>query len=252
MSFRAPMPVVIGAIALALAVLVGLGSWQVSRYFWKQGVIAERNARTTGRAVDAATLLRATPSDVDWLHVTATGAWDNAHTMLVANRVRFDVLGAEAVTPLLLAPQGPAVLVDRGWFPLEQQAAILARLNAETTATVEGMATAANLFHGRVIPSGAWSQLDPVAMAKTLPYPALPWAVLQGRLVSDFQFDNGALPLQQYRGYQNTTPHVEYAATWFGLAAALLAVSIIRFWVAPRREERARRSSPEPDAGTNG
>ena len=251
MSFRAPMPVLIGVISLAMLVLIGLGTWQVYRYHWKQGIVAERTARTTGPATDVSTLLTSTPAEVDYLHVVATGTWDNAHTMLVANRVRFDILGLEAVTPLLLSPQGPAVLIDRGWFPVQEQDRVLKQLNAQATASVDGMAVAADSFPGRPIPSGAWSQLDPVAMGKTLPYTVLPWAVLQGRMVKDFEFDRGVLPLQQYRGYQNTTPHVEYAATWFGLAIALAAVTIIRFWVVPRREERARRSSPTGDGGAS-
>ncbi len=253
MSVRPRTAAAVAAVVLVVLGLTALGTWQVYRYFWKQGVIAERTARTTAAPVDATTLLDSAPGDVEWRHVAATGTWDNAHTMLVANRVRFDTLGVEAVTPLLLAPGGPALLVDRGWMPDQQRATVLQQLAAQTTGSVAGMAVTASDFGGHLLPNGAWSHLDPVAMGKTLPYPVVGWAVLQGRLVQDFEFDNGALPLQQYIGFQNTTPHLEYAATWFGLAAALIAVSIIRLWVVPRREERERRrAAPAPDSSGSG
>ena len=248
MTFRAPTPVLVVVLALAIAVLLALGTWQAFRFHAKQGLAAERTARTLAAPTDVNTLLGSSRDDVDWRQVAARGTWDNERTMLVANRVRFDVLGSEAVTPLLLAAGGPAVLVNRGWFPRQRQQEILAQLAAETTGRVDGVAIAAGDGNAFQTDSGAWSSLDPATMTRGLPYAVLPWAVLQGRLVGDFQFDGGRLPLQQYRGYQNTTPHLEYAATWFGLAIALFTIAVIRFFIAPRRAlQAARRAPPAPE-----
>ena len=244
MSFRAPMPVVIAAIALVTAGLIVLGLWQLQRSTWKQGIVAERTTQIETAPADVETLLTAGRDAVDWRPVTATGTWDQARTMVVTNRVRFGVRGEEAVTPLLLADGGPALLVDRGWFPLDQRDRVLAALAAEPDGTVVGLARALGDGGGRIIPNGTWNRLDASAMGATLPYPALPWLVIEGRLVQRYDAGDGALPVRQYLAFQNNTPHMQYALTWFGLATALIVVSFFRFAIAPRRErERARRAA---------
>ena len=65
------------------------------------------------------------------------------------------------------------------------------------------------------------------------------WAVLQGEPVEDGLPAAGrVLPVQGYRPFVNTTPHLQYALTWYGIGAALLGVAVARFVVAPRRAKR--------------
>ena len=246
MSFRAPMFVVIALIGLATIVLVALGAWQLQRHQWKQDIVAERDARTAAAPVDVALLLDAPRAEADWRRVEVSGFWDNDRTMVVANRVRFGTLGEEAVTPLRLGGDGPAVLVDRGWFPVTERSRVLAALASESTGEVEGLARAVGNGDGHVIPNGAWNRIDALAMGASLPYATLPWVVLEGRLVAGYESDGGVLPVRQYLAFANTTPHLEYALTWFGLAIVLNVVAVFRFVIAPRRAVRRSRRAPPP------
>lgn len=246
MRFRAPTPVLIVAIALVTAGLIALGLWQFQRNDWKEGLVAERDARIATAPTDVSALYDAPRDAADWRRVTASGTWDHAHTMSVTNRVRFGRRGEEVVTPLRPDGGGPALLVDRGWYPLDQRERVLAALAAEPGGTVEGLARAIGDGRGHVIPSGTWNRLDALAMGATLPYPTLPWLVIEGQRVDDYEAGAGALPIQQYLGFRNTTPHMQYALTWFGLATALIVISIVRFIVAPRRA--ARDAARRPDA----
>jgi len=246
MRLRLPTPLLVALIAAVTAGLTALGVWQLQRNEWKRGIVEERQARTAAAPVAAASLLDATQNAVDWRRVEASGTWDHERTMVVSNRARFDTLGEEVVTPLLLGPSGPALLVSRGWYPREERERVLAELRAEREGRVEGLARA-RAGGGRRTAAGSWTRLDPVAMGAQLPYPTLGWALLEGRLVREFTADGGQLPHRQYLGYRNTTPHLEYAVTWFALAAALVVIALVRFVIAPRRG--ARQGAPPPTAG---
>ena len=49
------------------------------------------------------------------------------------------------------------------------------------------------------------------------------------------------LPVTGYDGYRNTTPHIEYALTWFGLAAVLAVTTGVRI----RQQRRSREATSD-------
>jgi surfeit locus 1 family protein len=247
MSFRAPTPVALLAVALAAAFLVLLGIWQLERHEWKQGIVAEREARLAAPPAAAPSLIRLPLDEVDFRRVSVDGTWDHEHTMVLANRGRFGIKGEEVVVPLLLASGGPAVLVNRGWYPDTERDRVLGALAQDADADVEGLARVMSGFRGARTPAGTWTNLDPDAMARDLPYIVLPWVIVEGDLVERETIGGGVFPAQGYLAYRNTTPHIEYAITWFGLAAALVAVAVVRLIIVPRRE--ARRAPPFPERG---
>ena len=246
--FRLPGPVLLALVLVVTAILIGLGVWQLQRNEWKQDLVAERNARTDvpPLTLDAA---RATSADdLDYHRLAAEGEWDFERSFTLANRARFGTKGEELVTPLLIAPGGPAVLVNRGWYPASERAGALAALELRP-GTVEGLVRT-DTDSGRLTDAGTWTALDPAAMGAALPYEVLDWIVIEGELVETTAIPDGVLPVQRYARFANTTPHMEYALTWFGLAAALVAVAIIRLVVVPRRERgRAHGSAQPPPEG---
>ncbi|MQA00095.1 MAG: hypothetical protein GEU80_12345 [Dehalococcoidia bacterium] len=236
MRFRVHPVIVIVAITVVAAAFSGLGVWQLYRNEWKSDLVAERNARLE-EAPEPAAVIGALPlEDVTYHRATASGRWDHAQTMILANRARFGQKGEEAVTPLIL-DDGTALLVNRGWYPDETREQVLADLLREDRATIEGLALP-GIEGGRQTDAGTWTRLDPEAMEGTLPYEVEPWFVIQGELVDRPTVGDRSLPVQQYTPFFNTTPHLEYAATWLGLAAALVATGVIRFIVTPRRERK--------------
>ena len=214
-----------------MAVLLALGTWQVIRLREAHATDARREARLAAPPLAWREAAALPPTEADFRRVTVTGTWDHAHTMLIGNRAQYDVLGREAVTPLLPDGGGPAILVNRGWFPDGQRKDVLAILATEGTITVVGLAREyAQLLPGRQLPSGEWTRLDPAVMAADLPYPVLAWQLVQGRqwTPADDRMQPATFPVQRYVVAAPPTPHLDYALTWYGLAIALIATAITR------------------------
>jgi surfeit locus 1 family protein len=221
----------IGLIFGAFWVLCGLGTWQVIRLRAGDQHKEYRESRYAADPVQWDAKAGMTAAALDYRRVRVRGTWDNAHTMLLANRARLDTLGKEAVTPLQPDDGGPAILVNRGWFPDAERERVLADLAREERATIEGLARNVDLAPGSQTPSGDWTRLDPAVMGKQLPYPVVDWQLTQGRrqTVDDERRRPDSLPMQLYSVDGKAIPHLDYALTWYGLAVALVVVSIVRW-----------------------
>lgn len=235
MSFRLPAPVLLFLLALAMATLIALGVWQLRRNEWKNDLVAARNAQLAGQPLSATDARARTPEELDYRLVALEGRWDTEHVLILANRARFGRKGENVIQPLVL-PSGEAVLVDRGWYPVAERDATLARLAATPAGTTHGLARYVEGLRSSRTPAGTWTGIAPESMSRDLPYPVLPWFVVEGDLDTD---EYGAMPAsfpsQGFPPYTSTTPHMEYALTWFGIAAALAVIAALRFVVEPRR-----------------
>ena len=244
---RLPTPVLLALLTLAVAVLFGLGTWQVQRHQWKQGVVAEHSTRLAAPPLEAPAILDLPPAEVAGRRVHLVGTWDHARSMVLANRVRYGVKGEDLVTPLLPALGGPAILVDRGWYPEAERDRVRAALDAERQADIEGLGIDASGRTARRTPLGTWTGLAPGSMSEAAGIPLRPWAAIQGTAVADDIQPpaGGVLPVQRYQPFVNTTPHLQYALTWYGIGAALIGVAVARFVVAPRRARRNATATPK-------
>lgn len=236
-------PWLLGALLVsAFAVLVALGSWQLSRHREKQEIKLTFDARTGADplGVDAARALP--PEQLEFRRVRLTGRWDHARTMTVTNRIRFGVRGEEAVTPLLVEG-GPAVLVNRGWYPLTRREQVLADLagapGGRERGIVEGLARYLPTGSARQTAAGLWTRLHVASMAESLPYAVEPWSVVAGDRIQGAPLaPPDELPVTGWLVYENTIPHLGYALTWWGLAVALVITSALRFGLRRNRERQ--------------
>ena len=106
---------------LGLALLVLLGSWQLSRYLDAQDFEERRDAR-----MDASVAQLESPDDLesdgyDFRRVEVQGTWDTERLFLIKNRVFEGTPGYWIVTPLHIEEDGheKALLVNRGWIHRE-------------------------------------------------------------------------------------------------------------------------------------
>ena len=236
---RLPTPVLLALLTLAVAVLFGLGTWQVQRHQWKQRLVKERDALLSAPPLEAPDVLQRAPSEVAWRRVHLTGTWDHPRSMVLANRARSGVKGEELVTPLVPDGGGDAILVNRGWYPETEGDRVRAALDSEGSADILGLAFETSGRTARRTTQGTWTDLAPASMSASAGVTFRDWAVLQGEPVEDGLPAAGrVLPVQGYRPFVNTTPHLQYALTWYGIGAALLGVAVARFVVAPRRAKR--------------
>ena len=232
--------VVLALVAAAFVVLLGLGLWQLDRNQQKKDLTRDRGVALAAPPL-AAGAAAAGHEGNEWRRLALAGEWDYARAQIVANRTRFGLRGEEVHVPLLPPGGGPAILVNRGWYPLAERERVLAGL--ATNEPAEGLILAPFGAVGRRTADGAWTRFDLDAIAAELPYALAPIRVLAGELVeSPPLLLPEELPVTGFEGFRNTTPHIEYALTWFGIAAVLVATAGVRIWQRRHGEEAATRS----------
>lgn len=219
----------------SLAVLIGLGSWQLQRLGWKTDLIAKMTARIEASAVPLpADVSAATIDDLEFTQVRVTGRFRHADEMVVLARPRKGEAGSRVVTPME-TEDGRWILIDRGWIPIGAEDPARRSGGQITGSTsVEGLLRAppqTNLFTPNNRPEeNVWYWIDPAAMAERAGFAPQPFFVEAGPAPNP-----GGLPVGGRPVLDIPNNHLQYAITWFGLAAGLLAVYVIY-----RRSERRR------------
>ncbi len=207
-----------------LAVLLGLGTWQMQRLHWKTALLAAIDAAES--APPPALAPDATPAR--YARVVATGRFDHAKEALLGLEVRGTTLGAHLLTPLL-RDGAPALLVDRGWVPLER-AQPVAHPEGEVSVTgyIRPGETASAVAARDDIAGRRFYTFDPAVIGQALGLPATaPFALVA--LAAPDAAPN-ALPAAARVIPRPNNPHLGYAITWYGLAAALLGVFAAFAW----------------------
>lgn len=209
--------------ALALLVLLGLGTWQVERLAWKTDLLARFAAAETGPPQPL------TDPPPPFGKVAVTGRFDHAREALVGLEVQGTTLGARLVTPLLRA-DGPPILVDRGWVPFERDRPV-SHPDAEVTVTgwIRPGETAGWTSPTDDPVSRRFYTLDPAVIGAALGLPRVaPWVLVSLGPAEGLPRPSTTLP-------RPTNNHLGYAITWYGLAAGLLGVFLV--WARHRLKE---------------
>jgi surfeit locus 1 family protein len=221
---------------IAFFILCGLGIWQLQRLEWKLGIINEMQDRMSAAAMPL-------PPDHEWPILAAlraseyrkfslTGTFDHSKELLIFRAAGAGALGPvyHVVTPLQ-RPDGSSVLVNRGFVPdaLRDQAKRIAGQSSGPV-TVTGYLRKAELrnsFTPADTPDkGVWYSRDPLAMARHLDLQrAAPFLI-----EADTATNVGGWPKGGVTTVKIPNNHLSYAWTWFGLAAALLAVFSAFAW----------------------
>lgn len=107
------------AVALLVALFIGLGNWQLSRLETRRAHNAIIEANIDGQPRPVAEVLtpdQPVEAKAEWQPITATGQYDTEHQLLVRYRPLEGEPGFEILTPLVTT-DGATLLVDRGWVP---------------------------------------------------------------------------------------------------------------------------------------
>lgn len=217
------------AVTGALAVLLGLGTWQLLRRAEKQTLIAHIEAQM--KAPPVALLAELTAADArgfDYRRVTVSGRYLHEHEMRLVNRVRKGTAGVHLITPLV-ADNGPTVLVDRGWAPrhgADADGGAIDRPQGRVTVTgITRLPAAAGYFVPANEPArGQWFSLDPAQMAAARGLgPVAPVIVVAEAAPGG----RAAYPIGAEVRVEIRDDHLQYALTWYSLALGLMAVAVI-------------------------
>ena len=100
----------------ALMLLIGLGTWQMQRLEWKEGIIAERAVRQAAPPVRISGIPRNNWQEYEHRRVTLSGTFSHSREILVLNAIRHGQTGYRLIVPFQTT-DGRQILVDRGWVP---------------------------------------------------------------------------------------------------------------------------------------
>jgi surfeit locus 1 family protein len=209
-----------------LAILLGLGGWQVQRHAWKSDLIEKLNARAESAAIPLAFDLRDL-DEIEFQHVTVEGRFLHDKELKLLNRSLNGNPGIHILTPLQRS-DGAVIMVNRGWTPFDKaDPKTRPQGQLEGTVTVEGivrlMRKPNDFMPDNEPAKNTWFYWDAPAMAAAIGVDKLPaYYVLAAKDAAAGKFPVG----HQWR-LDIRNNHVEYALTWFSLAIALMVIYVV-------------------------
>jgi surfeit locus 1 family protein len=214
-----------------LLLLLGLGSWQVKRLFWKQALLAQIAQAEAAEPIPLARI-EAKGTLSPFMKISATGTFLPDETALYGAEVR-DVASGPAMGAQLIEPMrevnGELILVDRGWVPLSRTGP-LDQPTGEVT--VSGYVRLGDTQHWFSVTDDPVARrfftLDPHAIGAALGFADIRPFVLVALAAGPrpgLIIDRWPDPARHLPRPPNN--HLMYAITWYGLAIALLAIFTI-------------------------
>lgn len=225
---RATLAFVLGG----LAILIGLGTWQMERRVWKADLIATMDARLALPPIPVTDFVAKGARD-DYRPVSASGTFRHDQEMYLAARSYKGQLGYHVVTPLVLDGSQTAVLIDRGWVPSDRRApASRAAGQVVGPVTLIGIArqqTKPGLFTPDNRPDqNQWYWADLPAMAAHAGLAQVAPLLLEAGTAEN----PGGLPIGGQTFINLPNNHLQYALTWYSLAVVLVVI----YFVSRRRD----------------
>jgi surfeit locus 1 family protein len=222
-----------------LPLLIALGTWQLGRSEEKRIFLKQQEqGLASSEIIQLSTAIEDNVDALRYKKVQATGHYDQAHQFLIDNQISSGKPGYFVLTPFVLQGENKAILVNRGWVPLNQDRSVLPDLQIKNhQAAVRGrinrFPSVGIKLAGAEIPTEGWPSVlqvvDSQVLAKKLAYPLFPFQI---------ELDQD-LPDGFKREWQTTTvmlpeQHTAYAIQWFALAFTL---TILFIWYSFKRND---------------
>jgi surfeit locus 1 family protein len=214
-----------------LPALIALGMWQLDRSDQKRAFLKAQEQAAATETLHLTTAIENNTEALRYRNVEVAGRYDVAHQFLVDNQIGDGKAGYFVLTPFILTGENKAVLVNRGWIPLNQNRSILPDLQinkaeAVISGRINNFPSVGIKLAGAEIPAEGWPSIvqvvDSNVLAKKLGYPLFQFQIELGKELSDgFKREWHTATIMQ------PEQHTAYAIQWFALA---LTLTILFIW----------------------
>lgn len=208
------------------AVLGWLGNWQLDRLAWKQTVLEQIDQRIAAPAVPVP--LTPVPSADTYLPVFAEGRFGQEYIRVLVSQKR---IGAGYRVISAFKTEGRRILVDRGFIDLSNSSdiqadqAVVVQGNLHWPDEVDGFTPAPDLE------KNIWFARDVRALSEALQ--TQPILIVASQIsppdqnIKPLEIDSSAIP----------NDHLQYAVTWFSLAAIWIMMSGAFLWRSRKKKK---------------
>ncbi len=217
-------------VLIVFIILINFGLWQLRRLEQRRALneeilagLNQPSVALTGQAVD--------PDALHRRRVSVSGTYDNEETIVIRNRPLEGQPGVHLVVPLQIDGSDQAVLVNRGWIPLQApEPDDLRDYYVEDPVTVEGIAYRSQARpDGFLVPTDptpqpgqagltTWFRIDIERIQDQLPDPLLPIFIEQSP-TSDPNPETPPISAENLALDEGS--HLGYAIQWFSFALIL-------------------------------
>ena len=215
-------PLILGVVGCAI--LISLGSWQLRRMAWKEGLLAQIQAQ-----IDAAPV--PLPDTVDPamkympVEVSGTTTGDEIHVLSGTN----DQGGGYQIVSRFITDDGRDILLDRGFVPQEDRRLERGPTRLEVRGNLHWPDEKGSATPEPNLDENIWFARDVPAMAQLLD--TMPVLVVASHVTGDAQ---GVQPIPvAIEGIPNN--HLSYAVQWFMIAAVWAGMTVALIWRIRRR-----------------
>jgi surfeit locus 1 family protein len=222
-----------------LPLLISLGFWQLGRSEEKRVILEKQE-----QGISSPEFIRLSASgkyNVDefrYQKVRAIGHYDREHQFLLDNQIRNGKVGYFVFTPFIFEEESQAVLVNRGWVPLNHDRSNLPEImiksqQAEVQGRINRFPGVGIKLAGAEIPTQGWPSIVQVINNQVL-------TDKLGYKIFPFQIELAKeLPEGYDREWQITTimlpeQHTAYAIQWFALAFTL---TLLYLWYSYKKSD---------------
>ena len=208
------------------AVLLWLGNWQLDRLAWKQTVLDQIDQRIAAPAVPVPPI--PVPSEDTYLPVFAEGRFEQEYIRVLVSQKR---IGAGYRVISAFKTEGRRILVDRGFIGLSKSSdmqadqAVVVQGNLHWPDEVDGFTPAPDLE------KNIWFARDVRALSEALQ--TQPILIVASQIsppdqnIKPLEIDSSAIP----------NDHLQYAVTWFSLAAIWIMMSGAFLWRSRKKKK---------------
>ena len=214
---------------LVLAVFVGLGNWQLDRLAWKEAVLAQIEAQISAPPVPL-------PEDPDpirdkYLPVIVRGNV-NPEELHVLVSSRDYGAGFRIIQPFTLAKTGQRIMIDRGFVPVGDKLKLRSGGDMTVTGNLHWPDERDDYTPANDAAKNYWYAREVEVLAEALDTDPI-------LVVAVSSTDPDILPMRvTTEGIPND--HLEYAMTWFLMAATWVMMTGFALWRMKRRTRDTR------------